>query len=72
MPLTTPSRVTIELIAAERVDIYCHIPSSSKTTPLGVNPFPVDDSIPENEDISWAVCRIHLNLSGVQLGMRAE
>ena len=35
-------------------------------------PFLVDDSIPEDEEIAWAVLRLCLNRSGSPSGMRAE
>ena len=39
---------------------------------MGVHTFPVKYSIPEEEDITWAVCRIFLNSSGGALGMWEE
>ena len=34
--------------------------------------FPVEEPIMEEEEISWAVCRLRLNRSGDPLGMKAE
>ena len=61
-------------MTAERDDLYRHIPLLGEPIPVGVPPFPfsVDDSIPEVEDIDWAVRRFHLNRSGGPSGMRAE
>ena len=41
---------------------------------MGDTPFPfsLDDSVPEKEEISWAVCRLRLNRSGGLSGMRVE
>ena len=57
---------------AERVELYQHAPSSGKTIPVDVLHFTVEDSVPDDEEISWAVCRLHLNRSRGPLEMRAE
>ena len=40
--------------------------------PVGDLPFLVDDDIPEDEDIAWAVCRLCLNRSVGPSGMQSE
>ena len=39
---------------------------------MGVHHFLVDDTIPEDEEVTWAVRRLHLNCSGGLLGIREE
>ena len=53
-----PARMAIPTITAEWADVYRKVPPPGQPTPMGVQPFLVDDSIPEDEEISWAVCRI--------------
>ena len=50
-----PSRVTLERITAERVDLYSYVPSPEANIPISVEPFPVDDSVPTEEEIEWVV-----------------
>ena len=42
-----PARVTIERITAERVALYIYVPPPGENTPIEINPFQVDDSVPE-------------------------
>ena len=67
-----PARVAIATMTAERVELYRHVPPLGQPIPVGVQPFLVDDSILEDEEIAWAVRRLRLNRSGDQSGMRAE
>ena len=39
---------------------------------MGFQPFPVDDSIPVDKDITWEVRRLHLNRSDRPSVIRAE
>ena len=50
-------RVALAKMMAEREELYRHVPSPGYPIPVGEPPFPflVDDSIPEDEDITWAV-----------------
>ena len=59
-------------MTADRVKLYRHIPQPGQPITVRVQTFPVDDSIPEDKDISWAVRRLRLNRSGGPSGMRAE
>ena len=67
-----PARVAIATMTAERVELYRPVPPLGQPIPVGVQPFLVDDSILEDEEIAWAVRRLRLNRSGDQSGMRAE
>ena len=46
-----PARVTLERITAERVALYSYIPPPGKNIPISVKPFPVEDSVPEEDEI---------------------
>ena len=41
-----PTRVTLERITAERVELYSYVPPPGMNIPISVQPFPVDDSVP--------------------------
>ena len=68
--LPPPSIVAISIMTAERVELYQHVPLPGQPIPVGVQPLPVDDSIPEVKKIAWAVRRLFLNLSGGPLVMQ--
>ena len=59
----TPSRVAISTMTAEWVKIYWHLLPPGKLIPVGVQPFPMDDSTPEEKYIVWAVRRLLQNRS---------
>ena len=61
-----PSRVSLTTMTAEREHLYWHVPLMGEAIPVQDPPFTlsVDDSIPEDEEIASAVCRLCLNLSG--------
>ena len=67
-----PDRVIITTIMAERVEIYWHVTPPVQPIPVGLHPFLVDDSIPEYEEIAWAVRRLRLNSSGGPSVIRVE
>ena len=56
----------------DRVDLYRHVPPPGQPITMEVQPFPVEYSILEEEEINWAVRSLCLNRSGGPLGMRAE
>ena len=59
----TPDRA-LATMTAERKDIYRHVPLSGEPIPVEDLLFLVNDEIPEDEEIAWAVCRLCLNCSG--------
>ena len=59
-------------MTVERVELYRHVPLPGQNIPVGVTPFTVEDSIRNYEEISWAVCILHLNRSGGLSGMCAQ
>ena len=48
-------------MTAEQVDMYQHIPSMDQTIPVGVNSFPIADSVPKEKYITWEVCSLCMN-----------
>ena len=67
-----PARVTLEWIAAERVDLYSYVPTLGGDIPISVEPLPVDDSVPTEDKIEWAVKILQHHRSGGTSRMRAE
>ena len=59
-----PARVAIANITVKRVKLYWPVPPPGQPIPVGVQQFSVDEAIPEDKDIAWAVSRIHWNRSG--------
>ena len=59
-----PARVKLERITAERVDLYRYVPPPGSNIPIYVEPFPVEDSVPTEDKIEWAVKRIQNHRSG--------
>ena len=51
---TPLARVAIATMMSKRVELYCHIPPLGQTLPVGMQPFPMENSIPEDEEIAWA------------------
>ena len=67
-----PARVDISAMTEERVEVYWHVKPPVQPIPVGLQPFLVDDFIPEDEEIAWAVRRLCLNSSSVPSVIRAE
>ena len=67
-----PARVTIKKIMAERVDLYSYVPPPGENIPIPVEPFPVDDLVPKEDKIEWAVKRLQNHRSGEPSGIQAE
>ena len=53
-----PAQVTLERITAERVDLYRYVSPPGGNIPVSVEPLPVDDSVPTEDEIEWAVTRL--------------
>ena len=64
--------VSLKRITSERVDLYSYIPPPGENIPIYTNPFPVDDSVPKEDNIEWAVKRLRNHRSRGLLRMRAE
>ena len=50
-----PAWVALERIAEERVDLYSYMPPPGDNIPVPVEPFPVDDLVPTDDNIEWVV-----------------
>ena len=48
-----PSRVTLDRITAERVELYSYVPPLRANIPISVELFPVDDLVPTEYKIEW-------------------
>ena len=46
-----PDRVTLKRITAEWVDLYHHVPPLGNNIPVSVDPLPVEESVPTEEEI---------------------
>ena len=53
-----PPWVTFKRITSERVDLYSYVPPLQANIPIPVEPFPVDNSVPTEDKIEWAVKRL--------------
>ena len=64
--------VTLESITAERVDLYIYVPPPGENISIYVETFPVDDLVPIEDDIKWAVKRLQNHRSGGDFGVWSE
>ena len=48
-----PERDTIEWMAAERISLYQRVPYPGRSIPVALTPYPVDNFIPEEEEVAW-------------------
>ena len=67
-----PARVTLKWIMAERLELYSHVPPPETNIPIFVQPFLVDNSVPTEDEIEWAVTQLRNHLSRGASGMREE
>ena len=70
-----PDQITLNHITADRVELYCAIPPlppPGDNTPLSVKPSHIDDSVPMEEEVEWAVRRLRGHRLGFPYRMRAE
>ena len=66
------TQVALERIMAEWVDLYSYVPPPGANISISVEPFPMDDSVPTEDKIEWAVKRLQNHRSRGASGMRAE
>ena len=52
--------------------LYSYVPTSGENTPVSVEPFPVDDLVPTEDEIEWVVKRLQNHRSGGTSGMRTK
>ena len=65
-----PVQVTLEKITEERVELYSYGLPLGANIPIFVEPFPVDDSLPTEDKIEWAVKCLRNHRSGGPSGMQ--
>ena len=46
-----PTRVNLDQITAERVDLYCQVPPQGENIPVSIDPFQLEESIPMEDEI---------------------
>ena len=49
-----PAQVTLKRITAERVALYSYVPLPRENIPISIQPFQLNDSVPEEGEIEWA------------------
>ena len=59
-----PARATLKRVTAERVALYSRVPPQGDNIPVTIEPFAVEDGVPEEEKIEWAVKRLQNNRPG--------
>ena len=68
-----PARVTLKQFTGNQVDLYSYMKPPGENLPISVETFSVDDSLPTEDDIEWAVTRLRNHRSGGGgFGMRAK
>ena len=67
-----PARVTLKRITAERVTLYNRVPPPGDIIPVDIETFAVEDGVPEEGEVEWAVKRLRNNRAGGLSRMRAE
>ena len=72
LPPPSTTRVTIDHMTEERVNLYQNMSLPVRTIPVEVTPFPVVNSSPYEDEIAWVVRRICLNFYGVSSVMQVE
>ena len=53
-----PAQITFKQITVQPVDIYRQVPPPGNNIPVFIEPFQVEDLIPTEDEIQWAVGRI--------------
>ena len=67
-----PAQVTLNWITAEWVYLYRYIPPLGENIPVSVDPFLVEDLVPTEDVIEWAVKRVCNQRSGGASDIRDE
>ena len=67
-----PAQATLKRIMAERVALYSRVLPPGDSIPIDIEIFAVEDGVPDEGDIEWAVKRLQNNRAGGPWRMRAE
>ena len=60
-----PARATLRWVTVERVALYSRIPPPpGDNIPVAIEPFAVEDGVPMEAEIEWAVKRLRNNRAG--------
>ena len=54
-PCSAARSVNPERVTVERVDLFSYVPHPGENIPVSVDTFPVDDLVPTEDNIEWAV-----------------
>ena len=61
--------LTLHRITAERVELYSYVPPPRANIPISIHTFLVDDLVPIEDEIEWAVKHLRNHCSGGPSGM---
>ena len=67
-----PAQVTLDRITAKWVELYSYVPPLGANILISAETFPLDNSVPTEDKIEWAVKLLRNPCSGGPPGMRAE
>ena len=67
-----PTRAMLKRITAERVALYIQVPPPGDSMPVEIEPFEVEDGVPDEGEIEWAVKCLRNNRAGGPSRMQAE
>ena len=56
--LPPPARATLKRVTAERAKLYSRVPPPGDTIPVTTKPFEVEDGVPMEAEVEWAVKRL--------------
>ena len=54
------------------MELYSYVPPPGANIPISVEPFPVDNLVPTEDEIEWEMKRLRNQCSGEPSGMRAK
>ena len=67
-----PAHISLETLTEEFAEPYAHVLPPGRPIPIELAPFPVDDTIPREEEIAEVVLHLQLHRDEGPSGMRAE
>ena len=67
-----PAQVNLDRITTDTVVLYLHVPPPGENTTIFFDPFSVDDLLPVEDNIEWAVKSLRSNHSVGPFSMRAN
>ena len=63
-----PARATLKRVTAEQVALYSRVSPPGDSISIDIEPFAVEDGVPEEGEIEWAVKRLQNNRAGGRRG----